>query len=526
MVAIMLLAFALVGIVPLFLAGFSQASDIRTRSIATNVARERIELIRQLDYREITQDETEGTTLDDRFGNDTDASKTRGIPFAIQYIVAEGTGEGELKEVTVIVSWAGPPSGQTSITTMIHQQFVGPTGGKLVVEDPEGPDPLGTPFRLIGEGSDILYYLAESDWGLLFEDVTHPSTTLRAEVYARFTFYGEDGVRYQLGDPADEYALYASEYLDWTLDADGNLSKVWYEYDLADFQTLDADSGTYVCGLPDGYWELQAVAYNQYSQPGNVWRLRVRMDNYEPAAPDPFVAYADESNDQITLTWAGGPELDRDHYELERRVWNPGTWDPVLLTWSGGSWSAWVSLDDDIDPKAVNYVDLGNILSSLHPFGPSNLDPYPPNYYQYRLHACDFAADPPPFRNYAYCPGRDPDYPDAGPLSLRIPADTATTTTTIPTDTTVTSVIVSTTTTLSSYSVSVQNDSSDAYSIRIQDEDKDVIYTGTVKKGKTITVKNLDPGDYQVQATADDVLTASFSLPELAGEVVMVIDDI
>ncbi len=53
MVAAVILLIAMAGIVPLFVTGLTQASTIRMRSIATNVARQKMELVRQLDYREI-----------------------------------------------------------------------------------------------------------------------------------------------------------------------------------------------------------------------------------------------------------------------------------------------------------------------------------------------------------------------------------------------------------------------------------------------------------------------------------------
>jgi prepilin-type N-terminal cleavage/methylation domain-containing protein len=54
MVASVVLLIAMAGIVPLFLTGLSQASSLRMRSVATNVAREKMEQIRQLDYRRST----------------------------------------------------------------------------------------------------------------------------------------------------------------------------------------------------------------------------------------------------------------------------------------------------------------------------------------------------------------------------------------------------------------------------------------------------------------------------------------
>ena len=56
MVATLLLLIVMAGFLPLFLQGLSQSSAARFKSVATNIAREKIEQIRQLDYREITTD--------------------------------------------------------------------------------------------------------------------------------------------------------------------------------------------------------------------------------------------------------------------------------------------------------------------------------------------------------------------------------------------------------------------------------------------------------------------------------------
>ena len=162
MVAVLLLVFAMAGIVPFFLGGLSQASTVRYKSIATNVARERMEEIRQLDYREIASPES----LTTRFGS---TATQRGLTFTVSYAVAESAYEaGTLKKVTVNVGWTAPPKlSAASITTMIHQQFLGPRGSYLELI-PTSADPLGTPFPVIAGTTKARYHLAQADWSLVF----------------------------------------------------------------------------------------------------------------------------------------------------------------------------------------------------------------------------------------------------------------------------------------------------------------------------------------------------------------------
>ena len=195
MVAVLLLLFAMAGIVPFFLGGLSQASTVRYKSIATNIARERIEQIRQLDYREITEDPDEGMTLTERYGSTAEyASEERPLAFDVSYAVEESIYDsGILKRVTVNVAWDAPPAlSAASITTMIHQQFLGPRGSLLEVS-PVSPDPLGSPFSLIAGTTKVRYHIAESDWGLLFSNLDPASLVVRDGVYMILGMYDDAG---------------------------------------------------------------------------------------------------------------------------------------------------------------------------------------------------------------------------------------------------------------------------------------------------------------------------------------------
>jgi type II secretory pathway pseudopilin PulG len=447
MVGALLLLFAMAGIVPLFLTGLSQASSIRLKSIATNVAREKMEQIRQLDYREIYDEDMAALdpslgdrTLENLFG----VSETvRDTTFTIEYVVHESAyGEGKLKEVTVNVTWeAPPPESPASITTLIHQQFLGPRGSRLTV-DPTHADPLGTPFPLLGGATVARYYIAQADWSLVFYDLDAADPTAR-DIYVRLAFFDDTGQTIPLGDAGQEYKI-GKSYIKYTRGDDGKIDAVWFEYPF--------DSSI----LPDGYWELRAVAYNTYNEPGNTWRLRVRVETGAPAAPSDFTATPQGDYQTVILNWAGGQERDRAHYVLERRRWDP----------YAGLWLPWVTLVDNLDPKASQYRDTGDVASQTDPWGTPSVQ----NVYEYSLWAVDICQ-----------PGL------AGPpavVSVAI-APVTTTTTLLTTTTTVAS---TTTTAPAFYSVDIKNSSSSKYNIRIQNEAGRVVYAGQVLKGRTITV--------------------------------------
>lgn len=485
MVGALLLLFAMAGIVPLFLTGLSQASGVRLKSIATNLAREKMEQIRQLDYREIYDEDM--AALDPTLGERTLESlfgvteTVRDTVFTIDYVVNEsGYGEGKLKEVTVNVVWeAPPPTSPASITTLIHQQFLGPRGSRLTLE-PTYTDPLGTPFPLLSGATTARYYVAQADWGLVFYDLDAPSPSPR-NVYARMVFFDDTGQSIPLGGASQEYKI-GTSYIRYSRGDDGKIDAVWFEY------AFDASI------LPDGYWEFRAVAYNAYSEPGNTWRLRVRVEQGAPAAPTDFSATPQSDNQTVVLNWAGGQERDRAYYVLERR-----TWDPYA-----GVWLPWVRLSDSLDPKSSSYTDRGSVASRADPWG----DPSSRNVYQYSLWAIDICQ-----------PGL------AGPAAVADVAIPPLTTTTTVVSTTTTAPVSTTTTTTSPalYSVDIKNSSSSNYDIVVRNQTGAVVYTGKVNKGKTITVSGLRSGNYQIEATASKKppVYQSFSLPAQAGTIVL-----
>lgn len=475
MVAVMLLLFAMAGIVPFFLSGLSQASTVRYKSVATNIARERMEEIRQLDYREI-----EGADyLAERFGTTV---TQRSMNFTVSYDVESSSyEEGTLKKVTVNVAWDYPPaSSPASITTLIHQQFLGPRGAYLEVL-PTTSDPLGTPFPVISGNTLARYHVAQADWGLVYTNLDQVDMTAR-DVYIRLVFFDDAGQSIALGDSGNEYMI-DSSYLHYSQDADGRVNDVWFEY------AFDANL------IPDGYWELRAIAYNQYDEPGNIWRLRVRVENSAPDAPVAFTASVQLDNQTVLLTWTGGTERDRAYYVLQRTIWD------------GAAWSAdWVTLADHLAPTTVSFTNTGSVDDHIDPWGTDDTQ----NYYQYRIWAVDICE-----------PGKQG---TAALTEAQIPPAVITTTTTLPPpDVTTTS--TTSTTLATSFSAEIRNSSNKSYNLNVRDADGTLIFTGSVPKNSSRTLTDLQAGNYQVTASAPGrtTLVQSFSLPAQNGQVVMTI---
>lgn len=502
MVATLLLLIVMAGFVPFFLSALERSSAARYQSAATNIGREMMEEIRQLDYREIQEDTAQPTNpanLSNRLGT---TASVRGTPFNIAYAVENSTsGGGQLKKVTVTVSWTGTPAGQPAVvTSLIHQQFLGPRGSLLEVR-PAGnvtSDPLGTPFPLITGTLTARYHIASADWDLVYNNLNQSGMAAR-DVYLRLAFVNDAGLTLSLGTSTSDYRI-GKTALGYSVGADGKVNDVWFDYAF--------DSST----IPDGYWELQAVAYNEYDQPGNMWRLRLRIDHSPPSAPTSLLAVAGADEQSILVSWVPGDEGDREHWVLERRTRAPdGTWP-----------STWTTVTT-LAGTASLCNDVGNAAAMTDPWGSVSLGVT--NFYEYRLWAIDWAG------NVGTAATAQEQVPGAGSTTTTTGGTTttgtgSTTTTAAPTTTTT----APTTTTTSGpvyYSVTIRDNTSKPYDITVKDAASNTVFTGSVaKNGGTLQVTGLAPGSYQIRAVevvngTPRVINTSFSVPAQAGQIVL-----
>lgn len=495
MVATLLFLVAMAGFVPFFLSGLEKSSMTRFQSAATNIAREMMEEVRQLDYREIQQDTAQPTNpanLANRLGT---TRTVRNTTFNIAYAVENSTsGGGQLKKVTVTVSWVGTPAGQPAvITSLIHQQFLGPRGSLLEVSAANvGTDPLGTPFPLVTGTPTIRYYIAPADWDLVYDNLNQVGMAAK-NVYLRLAFVNDAGLTQPLGASASDYKIDKSA-LQHELGTDGKVSKVYFQYGPFDSTTI-----------PDGYWQLQAVAYNEYDQPGNLWRLRLRFDHSPPDPPVSVLAVAGVDEQSIFVSWVPGAEGDREQWILQRRTRaGDGTWPDA--------WSTVTTLPG----TAAQYNDVGDAWAMTDPWGSLALGVT--NFYEYRLWATDWAGN----------------VGTAGTAQEQVPAAGGSTTTTTGTGTTTTTAATTTTTAGTTtttgvvyYSVTIRDNTSKAYDVTVKDAGNTTVFTGRVaKNGGTLQVTGLPSGSYQIRAVEvvnnnARVIDQSFSVPAQAGQIVL-----
>lgn len=494
MVAALLLLVVMAGFLPLFLGGLNQSSTVRQKSLATNIARERMEEVRQLDYREIV----DASTLATRFGT----SKTvRSTSFTIDYSVATMAYDtGQLKEVSVRVSWNAPPKVSAAlITSLIHQQFVGPRGAMLEFVPAGTIDPLGTPFGVLAPTETMRYHLAEADWSLVYDNLNQPGETLK-NIYMRLWFVDDSGSAVPIGPGTDDKKIDKSYIV--RVPSTGPATDIYFEY--PSFSTSQ---------IPDGYWEARAIAYNQYDEPGNMWRLRVRVENSAPEMVTNFKAQGQETNQDVVLTWTPGAERDRSHWVVERQKR-----DPITGMWPAAD--GWTTLSSDLDPIAATYTDKGDVPAQQDPWG----DAVTTNLYRYRVFAIDIAGKMGDVATPA-----EAQLPPLATTTTTYPVSTTATTTPTPTSSTTTTTQSATTTTgATTWTVRLRNTTNKAYSVTIKNSASAVVWSGSLAKGSSanptiVTTGGMPAGSYSITATSSGRpdLTPSFTLSAQAGAIVL-----
>jgi Tfp pilus assembly protein PilV len=360
LVGALLLLIVMAGFLPFFLQGLSQTSAARFKSMATNIAREKVEQIRQLDYREITADPAQPRNLYELFGSSVLVPE-RNMTYLIDYSVVENAMPGQaVKSVEVTVTWDAPPRPSPAVVkTLIAQQYLGPRGGWLEVSNTSQDDvaPGGTPFPLLctsGLDTSVKYHIAQSDWFMAYTSMSSPLPSPN-DISLKSLFRNDSG---GVACPIEV----SNSDLNTTLSGSpAMLSDVWFEY------SFDART------IPDGYWDLLVTMYNKYKQPGNTWDLRVRVEQGPPMAPQMFTATG-VSDTQIRLSWQPGEEQDRARYVLERRKQNAdGTWP-----------NAWTTVNPNLPPNTAAYTDNG-VVNTVDPWGSASQN----NRYQYRVYGVD-----------------------------------------------------------------------------------------------------------------------------------------
>lgn len=321
MATVFIAGVAFAGIVPLFTQVSSASSAERSRTVARNIAQQRVETIRLLDYSSI--DEAllnDGGALAGRFGNSAQVNVEGGTKvYTVTYDVAEKSVDGResYKEVSVTVTWDPPPSPVKPVTmiTNIYKQWDGPDITNLAVE------PVYTPLVSDFPSSDYYEKHKLEQWLKLGATPTTP-------VAVKATIDTLDAVN-SMTSPTDSSIR---GYVRFSITPKAGATLKFPDVK----QPVGVNSAVYTLawdwdGLPEGQYTITAVAFSFDFRQGEPYEIPIVIEKGDPPSAVGLTGLV--GNAQIALDWAPTTAGDFEHYELTRT--NEATGEQVVIAGPG-----------------------------------------------------------------------------------------------------------------------------------------------------------------------------------------------
>jgi prepilin-type N-terminal cleavage/methylation domain-containing protein len=298
LVTIIIAGIAFAALVPVFVGAQQASAGDKVRSVALQVAQDRIEKLRQLDFELITPENLSSNSFYfGEFGTswteETEAGdKTFNVSYDVNPRPVSNTDTRiAYKVVTVTVDWEGAPQPHKSVvlTTMIYRQYSGPglIDFTVAVSNLALSDPLDPSSEQIIVNSPVGMTAVVNEADI---DSMRPRTvgmTTRTG-HVDFTVTSSTGTAY----PTISVPF-----------TSGNV-----------FQTSWAVPG--LAGAGDGYYTFKAVAYTAIGSPGNSWPLIYRIESGPPAPVTNLQGTAGLTS--ASLTWNASTTGDVDHYLVMR----------------------------------------------------------------------------------------------------------------------------------------------------------------------------------------------------------------
>lgn len=300
LVTIVIAGIAFAAMVPLFVQATSANGADKTRTTALNVAQDRIEKIRQLDYDLITEENLfrTGNTTEWLYAAEFGPTwtTTSGRDYDIGYRVEELTDDSDkklYKRVTVAVSWQDAAAqssidGEKGVTlrTFIYKQYAGPQIVDLYLSSPVGSavDTSTTPYVISWDQTTMGALTVRLD------AVLNPADDNANVRWVTFTGYGAGSVPV-LSDDVDTRSGSPARFgVNWLPVTDGTA---------------------------DGVYRFEATAYSKVGgYAGNTYVEELRLESGPP--PQPVGLHVGEGLTSVDLTWVASPAADVVKYEVWR----------------------------------------------------------------------------------------------------------------------------------------------------------------------------------------------------------------
>lgn len=299
LVTIIIAGIAFAAMVPLFVQAQQVNSSDKMRAVALQVAQDRMEKLRQLDFELITVENlSDNAFYFGEFGDTwTEQTENGTRDFNVVYAVTEQPVSDTdtrtaYKVVTVTVNWTGPPLPHEDVvlTTMIYRQYAGPAIVDFLVADTDlglsDPDDPDSETLIVNSPVHMQATVNAADL-----DSMRPRTVGATTRTGRVDFLvtSVTGTAYPtISVPFTSGAVFPAE---WTVPGGA-------------------------AGAGDGYYTFKAVAYSAMNSPGNSWQLIYRIETGPPTAVTNLAGTAGLTS--ASLTWDASTTGDVDHYVVKR----------------------------------------------------------------------------------------------------------------------------------------------------------------------------------------------------------------
>jgi prepilin-type N-terminal cleavage/methylation domain-containing protein len=323
LVTIFVFGLAMAALFPVFVLATKTNSGDAARNIALNIAQDRIEKIRQLDYDDITVPNLEDSSFfGGQFGKTYDyrrngSSKIYYIEYQVKDVEAGATGSSTIyKQVKVRVTWQGNPAPvkPVELKTVIYRQYSGPQIRTV------GLDPatvaadarlLAPPFPPDVRGQFENERWIDSDGAAANRETVN--VYLNANDVPSMTGVDDDG-------------NVIKGWVSLTITAPGGIPVVSEQKLTEPVSTSTGTFYTYpwdwrAANAPDAMCTITATAYSYKKAKGNTVQVRVRLETGAPATPTGLYVAGSQAADgggQAVLTWDDSADLDIMYYKVVR----------------------------------------------------------------------------------------------------------------------------------------------------------------------------------------------------------------
>ncbi len=301
LVTILIAGIAFAALVPLFVQAQEQNSADNARNIALQIAQDKIEKVRQLDYDQITNENLASTAYaGGQFGPHWDfvrqgASKRFNIQYTVASVPADAEpGAEQYKSVEVHVAWTGPPAPVKAavLQTLVYRQYAGPeiasyeVGPASVFQNPANPS-------MTPDGTTIFSGPVVVDVTLSAADIESMNATAvdpEDRGWVRFTVSSFTGVTVASEEVRDLYMSLPGRYQ--------------FQWDNT--------------GAQDGIYKIEVTAFSSNQMQGSTLSRSYIVELVVPPAPSGLAALSGDR--VVSLSWDPSQIGDFGHYELWRRT--------------------------------------------------------------------------------------------------------------------------------------------------------------------------------------------------------------